>query len=251
MESIIGRSLREPTWRWAAALTVGVTIVATDFCLFARTRLEGGIYARVLVQQADADAYAGRAVLALVVVLTFLILVRGDWLAIGLRVRPLEGWRWWSLVGCQLALFVPLAAIPIGLIWRQVGWGWDNVAGAFVNNEWPLADCCVRFPVFEEMLYRLAVCVPIAARFGRGPAIAASGILFAVIHVIYGALNPVNVIAGFLLAWVFLRSGSIVVPILLHALGNLLFWLLLWAIGPGLRAPCDLTCPPVRRRRDT
>lgn len=267
METPIGGPLGNATWRWIAALAIGIVVIAADFCLYGRARIARDDYVRIAakyditltrlrsgavayepaaaeyavvqrayaaMEQTDADAFAGRALLTLGVLLAYGVCARGDWLAIGLRVTPVEGWRWWSGVGCRLAVVVPAAAIPIGLIWRQCGWGWDSVAGAFTYNEWPLSECCVRYPVFEEMLYRLAVCVPVAARFGRNSAIAASGVLFGTIHVIYDALNPVNVIAGFLLAWAFLKSGSIAVPILLHALGNLLFWVLLWAIGPGL-----------------
>jgi uncharacterized protein len=267
MDTRIGQQLRHPTWRWATALGLGVAIIATDLAMYGRSRMATDAYINIsaqygvllmhleagttsygtvsdhymavqraydAMQRAEADAILCRALLALAAPLAYLVLARGDWVSVGLCTTPVQGWRWWSVTGCRLALLVTGAAIPIGLVWRQVGWGWDAVAGAFADNDWPLAECCVRYPVFEEMLYRLAICVPVAARFGKGPAIAASGILFAAIHVIYDALNPVNAIAGFLLAWAFFKSESITVPILLHALGNLLFWLFLWAVGPGL-----------------
>jgi membrane protease YdiL (CAAX protease family) len=48
-----------------------------------------------------------------------------------------------------------------------------------------------------------------------------SGVLFALLHAAYGNLAPDNTIAGFVLAWAYLRSSSLLVPIVLHALGNL------------------------------
>jgi membrane protease YdiL (CAAX protease family) len=80
---------------------------------------------------------------------------------------------------------------------------------------------CVDYPLFEEVLYRLAVCVPVAAWLGPRVAIAASGFIFAGLHVLYGNPSPDNLLGGFILAWAFLRSGTLVVPIALHSLGNL------------------------------
>ena len=43
--------------------------------------------------------------------------------------------------------------------------------------------------------------------------------------------GPDNLIAGFFLAWAFLKSGSIIVPLALHALGNLcalVSWVGMW-----------------------
>ncbi len=80
---------------------------------------------------------------------------------------------------------------------------------------------CLMAPIVEEPIYRFVVCVPVDATFGRWPAIAASGILFAGLHVLYGNPAPTNMVAGFFLAWAYLKSRSLLVPIILHALGNL------------------------------
>lgn len=48
-----------------------------------------------------------------------------------------------------------------------------------------------------------------------------SGSLFAIAHFVGGNPGPDNFVAGFLLAWAYLKSGSLLIPILLHALGNL------------------------------
>ena len=44
--------------------------------------------------------------------------------------------------------------------------------------------------------------------------------LFGLLHVVYGNPGPDNLVAGFFLAWSFLKSGTIVVPVVLHSLGN-------------------------------
>jgi membrane protease YdiL (CAAX protease family) len=42
----------------------------------------------------------------------------------------------------------------------------------------------------------------------------------AILHVLYGNAGPDNLIAGFFLAWAYLKSGTILVPVVLHSLGN-------------------------------
>ena len=87
---------------------------------------------------------------------------------------------------------------------------------------------CVLAPLSEEPIYRIAVCAPLVTLIGRWPTIVVSCILFALIHARYGGLAPDNALAGLLLGWAYLRSGSILVPIALHAIGNALvlgFWL--------------------------
>jgi membrane protease YdiL (CAAX protease family) len=55
--------------------------------------------------------------------------------------------------------------------------------------------------------------------------IAASGVLFGLLHVVYGNPSPENLVGGFFLAWAYLKSESILIPFILHAGGNLIVWL--------------------------
>ena len=48
-----------------------------------------------------------------------------------------------------------------------------------------------------------------------------SGTVFALAHLVGGNPGPDNFIAGFILAWAFLKSGTLLIPILLHFAGNL------------------------------
>ena len=48
-----------------------------------------------------------------------------------------------------------------------------------------------------------------------------SGTIFAGLHVLYGSPSPENLLGGFILSWAFLKSGTLIVPIALHSLGNL------------------------------
>jgi membrane protease YdiL (CAAX protease family) len=40
-------------------------------------------------------------------------------------------------------------------------------------------------------------------------------------HIVAGVPSPENLVGGFFLAWAFLKSSSIAVPVVLHSLGNL------------------------------
>lgn len=75
-------------------------------------------------------------------------------------------------------------------------------------------------PVLEESVYRLFVCVPLVPLIGCRSTIIASGILFGLLLVLYGNPSPENLFGGFFLAWAYLKSKSIVVPLLLHGIGN-------------------------------
>jgi len=50
--------------------------------------------------------------------------------------------------------------------------------------------------------------------------ITTSGLVFGLLHVLYGNPAPDNLIAGFLLQWSFLKSGTILVPMTMHCAGN-------------------------------
>lgn len=79
---------------------------------------------------------------------------------------------------------------------------------------------CVTAPVYEEAIYRIVLCAPLAAILGCRTTIVVSGVVFGLLHVWYGNPGPDNLVAGFFLGWAYLKSGTIVVPLAWHALGN-------------------------------
>lgn len=52
------------------------------------------------------------------------------------------------------------------------------------------------------------------------PTVIVGGTLFAALHFVYGNAAPDNVVAGFFLTWAYLKSGTLVIPIIYHAAGN-------------------------------
>jgi membrane protease YdiL (CAAX protease family) len=102
--------------------------------------------------------------------------------------------------------------------------GWRLPVGSVAPGEIGPAffRMCVFAPLLEEAIYRVALCVPLAAVAGPKWAIVVSGTAFGFLHAFYGNLSPENALGGFFLAWAYLRSGSVCVPVTLHAAGNLL-----------------------------
>lgn len=74
--------------------------------------------------------------------------------------------------------------------------------------------------MFEETIYRWLLVTAVAALGWRWCAVVASGAVFAYLHFVYGNAGPDNFIGGYLFAWMYLRSGSILVPLAFHALAN-------------------------------
>lgn len=73
----------------------------------------------------------------------------------------------------------------------------------------------------QVSIYRLILCVPLTVLLGPWRTVAVSGLAFGGLHWAYGTPSPENLVGGFLLAWAYLKSGSIAVPVMLHGLGNL------------------------------
>ena len=141
--------------------------------------------------------------------------------ALGLRLRPSQTWGYWlkaslvlgaivgSVVGIYLgALLIFEKSLPAMEIKPED-------AGPY------FLMACIIAPLTEEGIYRFALCLPAARLIGRWPTIVLSGVVFAALHVVYGKPAPDNLVAGFVLGWALLKSESLLIPVILHALGNL------------------------------
>lgn len=74
-------------------------------------------------------------------------------------------------------------------------------------------------PLCEELLFRGFVLSGFRARFGEGKAVVLSAILFGALHMELTRILPTAVI-GLLLGFVLVRTGSLLAPILVHAVYN-------------------------------
>jgi membrane protease YdiL (CAAX protease family) len=211
VKTSIGQQLSGSPWRIAAAGIIGAVTVAVDL-LLVHVRM-----AEVLIDP--------RWLLTLVPLAAYLLLARGDRRSIGLNLAPLQGWGYW----CRITLILGLltGGLVGGLV--VIAWGVYRLLGmdlpVYATPPHRVADAfvgmCVTAPLLEESIYRIAVCVPAAVLLRPAGAIAVSGLLFGLLHVLAGNPGPDNLIAGFFLAWAFVKSGSIMVPLVWHSLGNL------------------------------
>jgi membrane protease YdiL (CAAX protease family) len=212
MLSEIGRGLRGT--RRIVALGVSALAVVIDFWLVWLNRYP--------------ESIEGRWAIALAALLAHLWLARGDLPTVGLA-SPAGGWLRWARIAAYLGLIVAACLATAAVIWKIMGHTLPSSPIAPEDIGPAFFRMCVFSPMLEELVYRAVLCMGTAAALGTGWAIVVSGLSFAFLHVVYGSPSPENLLGGFLLAWAYLRSGSLFVPLALHAAGNLL--IMLWQIG--------------------
>jgi len=83
-----------------------------------------------------------------------------------------------------------------------------------------LGTGCVLTPVYEETIYRLALCAGVVSSLGPRWSVALSGVAFAAYHLVIRTAAPENAVGGFVLAWVYLRSETVLAPIAVHVVVN-------------------------------
>lgn len=204
----IGAAYKRSRETSVVALGLGLLIVAAHLSLSGH---DGGW------------SVSARVPLCWFTVLSFGALARWDWRSLGLRVSPVQGWRYWIKATLLIGLVALVLTLGASVIFHLMGY---DVALSpakrdigFILN-W-LVRGCLEAPLYEETVYRLALCAGLVALAGRRATIALSGLVFAWLHFVYGNPSPDNFVAGYVLAWAYLHSGSLAVPVLLHALGNL------------------------------
>lgn len=196
-----------------AVLSVAALTLVADLWLCVHLRWPMGEYSD------DWLILQGRWAVALMGLAALLQMGSSDILGVGLAA-PRGGWWCWVKLGMWIGLAV--AVLIAG--WCLFLWASGRtipiytqhpayVGRAFVN-------ACVLAPLLEETIYRMVLYSSIASAIGPRWAIAASGAAFGLLHVVYGSPSPENILGGFFLAWAYLRSGSIYVPLALHAAGN-------------------------------
>lgn len=145
-----------------------------------------------------------------------------------------DDWGNVDLSLCWLARFSTLFIVPtLVVIGAAVG------AGALCGLSIQYSPLCINSldeiapyilhglvasPVIEELIYRGIVYPKLRAGAGRLIGLVLSGPIFWVLHWISsGGISPLNhLLAGWILSWAYEKSGSLVAPVLLHSLGNLL-----------------------------
>ncbi len=160
-------------------------------------------------------------ILALTGLVAVLCCGNGDVPELGLQLMPLQGWRYWCRVAIQFGLFIALLLAIYVAVVLSLGRGFESLVYRVGSVPESFVRMCVVAPVAEEIIFRALLTVAVLSSLGERGTIAVSGIIFAAIHILGGNASPENQIAGFLLAWAFLKSRTILVPIAFHFGGNL------------------------------
>lgn len=202
-ESPIGRGFERHRWTVPVGCAVAVTAIGIDLSA-----------AKMYVSDEV------RLLIALGAVGLCWIIAGRDRASLGLTLRPRQPWSYWCRVTLMIGglMLVPIAifsALVILLHWQVTipRTSPDEALSA-------LYRMCISAPVYEEALYRIVLCAPLAAALGGRTTIVVSGVVFGLLHVLYGNPGPDNLVAGFFLAWAYLKSGTIMVPLAWHSLGN-------------------------------
>lgn len=145
--------------------------------------------------------------------------------AIGLSIRGFDPqllvWAFVLILGLD-AVLEPLVAWLPGPSYDRLGRGWGTVLALVVFA-----------PLFEETICRGMVLGSLRAKYGVVAAWFFSSLFFGVLH-LYPAQAIVAAAIGMVLGYVYIVSGSLWAPLILHAANNLCAYLLL-AAGQGDR----------------
>ena len=168
------------------------------------------------------------------------------------------------IVSCAIAILVcwkglKVMRIPETFSIANIKWGWALIAivatffGIFAGNLatemadlpnmiedmmldsaksiWGFLAIGILCPIAEELVFREGVCGYLA-RNGTSPwkAIWVSAILFGLIHV-NPAQVPFAMLLGVMLGMIYIKTGSVVVPSIIHILNNSFAMVTIWIYG--------------------
>jgi uncharacterized protein len=98
--------------------------------------------------------------------------------------------------------------------------------------------------VFEEIAYRGYLMAYFGTWLDQWGALAASSLLFGLAHLYQGKWGvPVTALLGALFGWVYLETGSLILPILLHAALDLSAMVTAWIVLRGAEPPSSPESP--------
>jgi membrane protease YdiL (CAAX protease family) len=142
-------------------------------------------------------------------------------------LRPVLSWLPVVLAGC--ALFPAIQVVHKVMVWalppalpQPVATAASGGADWVARSMW-FAILGVCGPMWEEILFRGFLLPPLAARLPPPAAVAATSLLFALVHFTREGFVPL-LLLGCLFGAAYVRTQNLVPPILLHGLWNI--WLM-------------------------
>jgi membrane protease YdiL (CAAX protease family) len=205
MNNNLGQSFCSTKRKAVFAAASATCIVIADFLL-------------ILFFKNHYSIHVYRAVLTVVSVVIMWVLAGFDYRSIGFTFRLQHGICYWIKSTVFVSIILLLLSGSLLLISHLANLPFPSRPLGFAMRG--LFQICVRYPIQEELLYRLVLCAPLLGLIGSRGIIIVSGVTFAAVHFASGNANPGNFVAGYFLAWAYVKSGSIAVPIAWHSLGN-------------------------------
>jgi len=225
-DTTIGSELRNHHKAFLVLMIAGTLALAADLAIVTSTRLgylEG--YFQPYLRTAVCGIWM---LLAVSTVATAEISPKT--LGFSFRVSPSIGF--WIKATLVILGIISLIALGCAGCYRWYYGNWPDLPrdSTYFWSE-SLFWTCLFYPLWEEILYRQAMCVWLVPLVGVKTCILVNGLLFAALHFLYGNPSPDNFVAGYFLAWAYLKSGTLWVPIALHAVGNLSAYLFQFNFG--------------------
>ena len=168
----------------------------------------------------------------LAAVLAGLCRLRGEKIAnsLALAIRPSRhvfDWRWWLGFGALLlALNVVLECLGRWLQREPMAF-MDDLAASAQPFWWLVVAMVIAAPIYEELVFRGFMWTALAQSQCQGRRVGAWGasiitsVIFALIHVQYGAVEMLGIVAlGMLFAAARAKTGALYLPIFLHITNN-------------------------------
>jgi len=161
-----------------------------------------------------------------------------EWVGLG----PLKVPGKWIAVALGAALATRAAATAYAAFMLAMGWrlqGWNSDPTRFFPHDLfgsavLIFIVVIAAPVAEEIVFRGVLLPSLVAHIGEGRAIAVTAVVFSAMHLNMFSFLPI-LLVGWVLAWLYLRSGSLWVSIVGHsafnALGVVVVLMLRWRIG--------------------
>jgi len=228
---------REDAWfAVALALAVAALMGPVVAVLASGDKSDGELEIEFTAEIFAVQIFAQGLLITLVIVWVVMFRRFDPWLRFGLSAQPV--WKaaalatLWLLMAYMAVAVVSTTALPA----LKELTGLDLKQQPMVENAPDISDpitrvlmvitLCVGAPIMEELIFR-GVLYSVAARFIHPVyACVASAVLFGVIHGNLLSLIPLSVL-GILLAEAYRRTGSLLVPIFMHAGFNLISFLVL------------------------
>jgi len=134
-------------------------------------------------------------------------------------LKKVNGWVWVAAIICSIG-FV-LFNFYLNFLFYSFIYGWDTrfavTEGNFFIN---LIDNAVIPAVAEELIIKGLVFTILKKHYSTIAAVIIASLMFAALH-----LMPIRIIPLFIFScytfWIYLRSGSLILPMLLHFINNL------------------------------